>query len=491
MLYLKNISLNQIINTLFCLFPISFIIGSLFVTLNLYLFLILSFFYIKKKNYKFNFDYTNNILIGFFLLIIISSLLNIETIKENFVFRSILLFRFAILYLIIEILLINNQLNLKNFFFISLFSTSFISFDIIIQYIFDFDLFGYKPWAGSYLTGVFVDEAIAGAYIQKFSLLSFFGLLFLIQEKRYKKQLLFIVILLHLIGVLFANNKMPAIILLSSVILLFLFDKKIRSTAGSSIVVFILLTIVLISNDKNLQAKYMNIYNHFFLVSSQTDATTELAGNASKTEPKKKVIFSISHNDYSEIYFTVIKSWKDNPVIGWGHKSFRIKCHDVIKEKKSEIPLRCSTHPHNYLLEILHDYGLIGLTLITSFIFITLFHILKKLKTYALKERIYAMFFIPIVISLLFEIWPIRTTGSLFTTWNGTAVWLIVAISVIVKKKFSQKNLVSPSNNNTSFLIIGSLGFLMISLIIKRFVYHYYSVGPVYEIFLFFKNSFF
>ena len=156
--YLKNLSLERITNIIFCLFPLSFILGSLIIHLNLYLFLILSVIYIKKKNYKFNLSYTSNILICFFLFIIISSLINIESIKYDFFLKSILLFRFAILYLVLEVLLINNKINLKNFFISSLVCSSFVSFDIIFQYIFGHDLFGYGPDAGGRLTAVFGEE---------------------------------------------------------------------------------------------------------------------------------------------------------------------------------------------------------------------------------------------------------------------------------------------------------------------------------------------
>ena len=109
--YLKNLSLERITSIIFCLFPLSFILGSLIIHLNLYLFLILGIIYIRKKNYKFKLDHTNIILVCFFLFIIIASLINIESIKYDFFLRSILLFRFAILYLILEVLLINNKLD--------------------------------------------------------------------------------------------------------------------------------------------------------------------------------------------------------------------------------------------------------------------------------------------------------------------------------------------------------------------------------------------
>ena len=72
----KNISLEHSVNFLFYLFPISLMIGSSIVHINLYLFIISCIFYIKAKKYKLNFSYSNRILICFFLSIIISSFIN-------------------------------------------------------------------------------------------------------------------------------------------------------------------------------------------------------------------------------------------------------------------------------------------------------------------------------------------------------------------------------------------------------------------------------
>ena len=47
------------------------------------------------------------------------------------------------------------------------------------------------------------------------------------------------------------------------------------------------------------------------------------------------------------IYLTATDIWTDNPIIGNGIKSFRIKCWT-----KLHLPNRtCSSHPHNYYLE--------------------------------------------------------------------------------------------------------------------------------------------
>ena len=35
---------------------------------------------------------------------------------------------------------------------------------------------------------------------------------------------------------------------------------------------------------------------------------------------------------------------------------------------------------------------------------------------------------IPIIIVVLVEIWPLKTTGSFFTTWSATFFWLNVGL---------------------------------------------------------------
>ena len=44
---------------------------------------------------------------------------------------------------------------------------------------------------------------------------------------------------------------------------------------------------------------------------------------------------------------------------------------------------------------------------------------------------------IPVIILFFLEIWPIKTTGSFFTTWGATFFWLIVAMLMATKAKKS------------------------------------------------------
>ena len=86
----------------------------------------------------------------------------IWSLENNPIIKSLLLTRFLILIFVIDTLFLNKILNLKKLFLSSLLCTSFVCFDIILQYATGFDLFGYKR-EGSWNMGPFGDEWIAGS----------------------------------------------------------------------------------------------------------------------------------------------------------------------------------------------------------------------------------------------------------------------------------------------------------------------------------------
>ena len=83
----------------------------------------------------------------------------------------------------------------------------------------------------------------------------------------------------------------------------------------------------------------------------------------------------------------------------------------------------CSTHPHNFHIELLSDLGLIGFVLIN----ISLYFILldKYFFTKRLNQRNKNIaLFILILISANFI--PFRPTGSLFSTIPGYNMWFLI-----------------------------------------------------------------
>ena len=146
--------------------PISFLLGTLIVNLNLIIFIFLSTIYLIIKKIKVNFNLSNLILLAFFLTLIFSSYKNIEQIGiENFL-KSIFLLKFYMLYIYVEALLFERKINTRYFFNICLIASVFISLDLSLQFFHGKNILGYEPVYGR-ITGIFGDEAIAGSYIQK------------------------------------------------------------------------------------------------------------------------------------------------------------------------------------------------------------------------------------------------------------------------------------------------------------------------------------
>jgi len=68
------------------------------------------------------------------------------------------------------------------------------------------------------------------------------------------------------------------------------------------------------------------------------------------------------------------------------------------------------------------------------FFLILLKNSLYYLKKYNQKINSEIILLIPIIVVVFIEIWPIRSTGSFFTTWNATFFWLNAGILLAAKK---------------------------------------------------------
>ena len=94
----------------------------------------------------------------------------------------------------------------------------------------------------------------------------------------------------------------------------------------------------------------------------------------------------------------------------------------------------CSTHPHNYYLELLSESGLIGTILMIAFFIVLLSKSFYCLKEYNRSLSTELIFSIPFIIVIFIDIWPLRSSGSFFTSGNATFFWLSVAIFLAQKK---------------------------------------------------------
>ena len=146
-----------------------------------------------------------------------------------------------------------------------------------------------------------------------------------------------------------------------------------------------------------------------------------------------KHIQSQSMPQYLKEFSTFYETWKLNKYIGGGIKNFRYYCHvrDNIPDDPNFV---CNMHPHNYYLEILTETGIVGFSIIILIIFI-LFKISFYDKYITRKFLQNNTLIVPFIFLLIAEIFPIKSTGSFFTTGNTTYIFVIIGVLVGLIRK--------------------------------------------------------
>ena len=214
---------------------------------------------------------------------------------------------------------------------------------------------------------------------------------------------------------------MSFLILISLIVFLILFFKTFRKSLIISLVLLLPFFYYFYQTDSQVNHRY-----------TQLVIKANKIINLDKFKNNSEQNFDISNSEiktsknlpnHSKIFNTSYKSFKDNFLIGNGVKSFRYNCKNYLNQKDT----LCSTHPHNYHLEILHDTGLIGFSVLFIFTCLILWKSFRLFQDKRLSHK-QKIILALIIVNFLIEIFPLKSTGSIFTTWNGTLVWLSVAL---------------------------------------------------------------
>ncbi len=411
------------INILFLIIPISYVAGNLLLNLNILLIIIISIFSFGLKIFKEKITEIDKVLLVLFLFIIINGIVNdfLRYDNSNIIFlKSLGYLRYIILYFIIKFLIQKNIINFKYLFFSFGATCAFVAFDIIVQFIFNKDLFGYEATkAQRVLSGPFGDEYIAGSFIQRFYIfLLYFLLLFGNFKKNQTKSLLiYFAIALTLLGCLLAGNRIPFMLFVLSLTLFCIFEKKFRK---QFLTIFII-SFLLISFNITFNESVKKHFSHF------VGRSVEMKDYFLKRYTADK--FNYIPNTYAKEIETGLQVWENNKLFGGGIRSFYFNCSELespIFEKHGGT--NCNAHPHNYYLHIATELGLFGLFLFfITFLIVTL----KSLKIiFFSNKNINKSLLLPFFLAFVMEIFPFKTTGSFFTSSNS--IFLFIIISFII-----------------------------------------------------------
>ncbi len=429
---LKESFTNKFLNFLIILIPISFIAGNMIININVLLLIFSCLLIFRKKIFEIELYTLDKLLIIFFSLVLFTGIINNIYFQINGTFRdldfidqfstikkSLEYSRYIFLYFILRFLVEKDYFNFKWFFISCTLATMFVCIDIFFQFIFNKDIFGFEV-VGRHYSGPFGEEKIAGGYLQRFSLFALFVFPIFFSKFKNFKYINAILLLIFIAVILLSGNRMPFILFLLSLLLTGILINEVRKyfipLIFASLVVFLLIY--------NLSGKVMNNFHNLY---NQISNMTQFLVSDNRDVSKNQSQYL---KDLSSFYGT----WELNKFIGGGIKNFRYYCH-VRADKYKDPNFTCNMHPHNYYLEILTETGIAGM-IVVLLILINIFLLIFN-KKYFFPTNIKRNYLImPFVILFLIEIFPIKSTGSFFTTINTTYFFLIMSIIVgIIRKK--------------------------------------------------------
>lgn len=422
-------SKQNYLNLLIFLIPISFVAGNMIININLILLIMSTLILFNKDVFRIKFYLLDKLIFSFFFLILLTGIINdyyfysIQLAWKGYfatVIKSLFFFKYLLIYIVLRFLIERDKINLKYFYISCAFASLFVSLDVIYQFFNGRDIFGFES-VKSKLGGPFGDELIAGGYIQRFSIFTFFLIPFFFNSKNTKKYLTYLIPILFIIfltGIIFSGNRMPLILYLFSIFLIIIFQKQTRKFLIPFIFIFIL-TFFLITN---FSSKIKDQFGSFvFQISEMTVLIIEKDFTSKRSPP------------YLKEFVTFYDTWLMHKYIGGGIKNFRYYCHERSNIRK-DTKFICNMHPHNYYLEILTETGLIGFLLISVSFILILYNTLyiKYFTNSKLKDN---KIIIPFIFLFFVEIFPIKSTGSFFTTGNATYLFIIIGILIGLSRK--------------------------------------------------------
>ena len=214
-------------------------------------------------------------------------------------------------------------------------------------------------------------------------------------------------------GIVLSGNRMPLLLFFLLIFIIFIFQQNIRKFFISFLIVSSLLLFLIINFNTVVKKNFDNFY-------TQISNMVVVVINKDLSNDKTPQYF----NEFKTFYDT----WLMNKYLGGGIKGFRFYCHKRPNiEKNSKFV--CNMHPHNYYLEILTETGIVGFSiLITIMVLILKYSIIKKKLLSSLDKR--HCLINPFLFLFIVEIFPLKSTGSFFTTGNTTYLFLIISILI-------------------------------------------------------------
>ena len=354
----------------------------------------LGFLYICFRDKRF--DYFKfkafYIFLAFCVVCIVSSLFS-DDILLSFE-SSLFYFRFGI-FVCLVCYLINKDINfLKYFFYCLLAVFCFLIFDGYFQFLLGFNVFGQEVIGGFHVTSIF-DRPKLGSFLAR--LFPLLLALMIAVRINYKYVVVFGGILFILIDVLVyvTGERTSFMYMLISSLFIILLINRFQYVRLITLCVSLLIIVGITSVSPTVKKRMV-------------DTTLEQVGIGSN----QLIFFSPQHDSHIKTAFNM---FLDKPILGHGPKMFRVKCSDP-QYAVGISP--CSTHPHNFYVQLLAETGILGFLFLFSTFAYVMYCTYRQLKTIFLKQKRYLSDYqVCLLAGILISVWPFSPNGNFFNNW--------------------------------------------------------------------------
>jgi O-antigen ligase len=405
--------------------PISVIAGQALISLSYFMTFFAFIIIIKTHGIK-EFYKEYKFFIYLFIYLILSSFF----INEISITNSLLLIKFFFILVFVIYCCLNLKINffIKYSYYIIVIAL-LIFLDLGFQKIYKHDIFGFVSLGSNVdrLTGPFgTNEYIPASYIYHICLPSIFFLFInIFSNKKIISYLIFnLVFVLLVCGVFITGERVIFIMLITALILYLFFNRELFLYFFSGFILSLLFIYLISVYDPYYKNRYKNFIENIF------------------GSNKEKISFL--NSQWGAHYLTAVEIFKNNIFFGKGARSFRIECSNSIYESidsKSK-DIRCSTHPHNYYLEVLSETGFIGFVLFLIPIIKLIFKFIRlQIKKNIYKNDIYFKIAMAFTVPFLILLFPIKSSGSIFSNLYGLMFWVLFAFSYGFLHKCKKKRL--------------------------------------------------
>jgi O-antigen ligase len=395
---------------LYLLIPLCLLTGpalpDLLVILIDFFFLIYIFKYKKYKLFKNNFFY---FFLFFYLILLLSSLFSNDiqlSLKSAIPYIRFGIFVLAVNYIFESYLNLESLLNKLCKILILILFILFI--DSTYQAIYYKNIFGFKIDQTLRVSSVFGSELIMGGFVMRVTML-LIGILIFLKKNKY---FFFTILTISYVLIIYSGERTA--FYLFSIFNLILFIKfEIYKNKKNTLKIILISFIIILFFFKS------SFFNRIFVMTASQITIL-------KEEQYKVVAFTPTHQ---ELYVSAFNIFKKYPIFGSGLKTFRTECKN---KNYSQSELGCSTHPHNFYIQILSEVGILAFIIfVITYLYISKF-IFKELDTSQpsnLRKFEYILY-----LSFFVILFPLAPSGNFFNNWLSIMIFFSAGILTALTK---------------------------------------------------------